>query len=512
MQQNIFDIETVGYDGLGSYYDFHINNTFYLLAPPYYNTFYTIYLRQSLQVFDGWDAKWHSARAGLVPERMAQSIARGLNNTLFAHGIDFIAKENDYDFAVKWAKKSKLYNALKKAHLFAMAGGTSLLKLNRRNNELYASAHRIDTFYPEFTSDGNLLSVKIYFDLIQNMNAGSLEPDQYGICEERYYNEQGKAVAKCSVYKVDGNLQTATLSRPLTADSHGIDWQRLPTDIKRYILNNYPSVIIGKEQYLPFGHSLGCYVLRFTETIPQIPNSFFGQPIGDILRTENYQFDQIKYFEKNEVDLARARALIPEEMWNKDDPDYSNRALNERFYQKVSSVGDDKDKIVQIQFALRGNDIKTEKENIYKDCSAKLNVSASTIASFLSEGSGARTATEITNERTKTDTWIGSQIRLISPPIDDMLSDVMNYYNHFFSDISIIFKCEDQVPALERAKTYSDIFTVGNISPELFVRTVHKNLTEEQQKKEIAYLQEQLKLKQAQAKAYQVQSGATETL
>ena len=510
--QNIIDVDTVGCDGLGSFYDFHINNTFYLLAPPYYNTFYTMYLRRCLQVFDGWDARWHSAQAGLVPERLVQCIARGLNNMLFAHGIDFVTKENDYDFAKKWSKSAKLYNAIKKAQLFAIAGGTSLLKLNRCGKDLYPSAHRIDTFYPEFSSDGNLLSVKIYFDLIQNMNAGSLEPEQYGICEERYYNKLGQSCCKCSVYKVDGNLQNATLSRPQTADSNGISWERLNPTIKRYIINNYPSVVIGKEQLLPFGHSLGCYILRFTETIPQIPNSFFGQPIGDILRTESYQFDQMKYFEKNEVDLARARALLPEEMWNKDDPDYGNRALSERFYQKVSALGSDADKITQIQFQLRGNDIRTQKENIYRDCSAKLNVSASTIASFLSEGAGARTATEITNEKTKTDTWIGAQIRLISPAIDDMMCDVMNYYNHFFSDISIVFKCEDQVPALEKAKTYSDIYTVGNMSPELFVKTVYKNLTEEQQKKEIEFLKEKEKLKTAQVKAYQVQSGATENL
>ena len=32
--QNVIDVDTVGYaDGLGNFYDFHINNTFYLLAP-----------------------------------------------------------------------------------------------------------------------------------------------------------------------------------------------------------------------------------------------------------------------------------------------------------------------------------------------------------------------------------------------------------------------------------------------------------------------------------------------
>lgn len=496
--QNVFDIDTVGYnDGLGNYHDFHINNTFYLLAPSYYNTFYTIYLRKCLQIFDGWDAHWHSLASGLVPERLVQSIAKGLTNILFAHGIDFVtASDGDYGYITKWAKETHLYNAIKKGHLFAEAGGTALLKLNRAGQNVYPSAHRIDTFYPEIASDGSILSVKIYFDLVQNMNAGGLEAEQYGICEERYYNENGQACVKCSVYRVEGNLQNATLSRPQTADAKSVDWERLKPDIKRYISTNYPSILIGKEQLLPFGRSLGGYLVKFTETIPQIPNSAFGQPIGDILRTESYQFDQMKYFEKNEVDLARARALIPEEMWNKDDPDYDKRALNERFYQKVSTLGDDKDKITQIQFELRGQDMRTVKENIYRDCSAKLNVSASTIASFLSEGAGARTATEITNEKTKTDTWIGSQIRLISPPINEMLNDVMNYYNHFFSNTEIVFKCEDQVPLLERAKTYSDIFAMGNMSPELYVKTVYKQLSEQQQKKEIAYLEKQIAKKE----------------
>lgn len=58
----------------------------------------------------------------------------------------------------------------------------------------------------------------------------------------------------------------------------------------------------------------------------------------------------MKYFEKNEVDLARARALIPEEMWNKDDPAYGERALSERFYQRVASMNGDNDKIEKYSF------------------------------------------------------------------------------------------------------------------------------------------------------------------
>ena len=118
------------------------------------------------------------------------------------------------------------------------------------------------------------------------------------------------------------------------------------------------ALLLTKNNIYRFPKSLGCFLQKFTDDIPQIPNSQFGQPIGDILFTENFQFDQMKYFEKNEVDLARARALIPDEMWNRDDPNYSGRALNERFYQKISSVNGDGDKVTPIQFNLRGTDIK----------------------------------------------------------------------------------------------------------------------------------------------------------
>ena len=118
MSQQVIDIDTVGYSNeLGGFFVFYVNNTFYLLAPSYYQAFYSIYLNRCLACYDGWVRGFHNINSGLVPQRMLQSIATGLNNMLFAHGIDFSGGENDYAFAVKWAKESKFYKAIKKAHL-----------------------------------------------------------------------------------------------------------------------------------------------------------------------------------------------------------------------------------------------------------------------------------------------------------------------------------------------------------------------------------------------------------
>lgn len=498
MSQQVFDIDTVGFgDSLGQFFDFYVNNTFYLLAPEYYYAFYSIYLNRCLSSYDGWVNGWHNRASGLVPQRMLQSVARGLNNMLFAHGIDVSGDKGDYDFATKWAKKAKLYKALKKAHLFAIAGGTALLKLNRSDHELYPTAHRIDTFFADVDASGKVVSVRTYFDAIHNTNPSGAQ-QHYGICEERYFNIEGKPCVRAVVYCASGNLQTEVQTRPRNL-AERVKWENLPKNVKNYIRDHYPSIVLDREQYLPFPHSLGCFLIKFTDDIPQIPNTPFGQPIGDILFTENFQYDQMKYFEKNEVDLARARALIPEEMWNKDDPAYGERALNERFYQRVASMNGDNDKIEKIQFLLRGNDIRTQKENIYKDIAFKLNVSASSVASFLSEGAGARTATEIVSERTKSDTWIDGQINLNKPEIDDMLAEVMRFYNH--EPVGIILKSENQSPFLETVKVLGDQLTVGNITPALYVRKVYKDLSLEQQNEEIRALEEQKQLRTQQQSA-----------
>lgn len=482
-------IDTVGYsdEELGHFYDFYVNNVFYLLAPPYYFPFYSIYLNKALAAYDGWIGGFHNKKEGIVPQRMLQSVARGLNNMLFAHGIDFESENaEDYEFAIKWAKQSKFYKAIKKAHLFAIAGGTSLLKLNRADKELYATAHRIDTFFADIDAQGNIVSVRTYFDAIHNTNPSGNGSEHYGICEERYYNSEGKACIRAAVYKGSANLQTEVQARPVQI--HRMKWENLPKDVKDYIKKNYPSIILDQEQYLPFAHNLGCRLLRFTEDIPQIPNTQFGQPIGDILYNENRAFDQMKLFERIEVKLAKARAAVPEEYWNKDDPNYGDHAIDETFYEKVNGMSSDTDKITFMQPQLRANDIKTQKETIYKDIAFKLNISASSVASFLSEGAGARTATEIVSERTKSDTWIDSQINLNKPEIDEIMRLVMLYYNH--NPIGIVFKAEDQSPPLETVKAYGDQFSAGNMSPEMFVKKVYKNLSESEKAREIQFLKE----------------------
>jgi hypothetical protein len=503
MSQITIDYDTVGLKSgmLGNIFDYHVANPFYLFAPSYYQHFYASYLMPSLALYNGSITGVWDKTIGFTSQKLLPSIMRGLSNVLFANGIDFSSgNEKTYTAMKEWSKKAKFLKCLKKAYINSGAGGTSLLKLNRNSNkELFVTQHRIDTFFIDVDSNDKITAAKIYIDSITNTvkrDDGSSAKGNihYGIVEERYFNDYGQPCVRASVYRGSANMQTETLARPQFISNKKVNWEELPSNVRKYIKDNYPTMIIGKEEYLPFKDSLGLMKWCFTSDLPQVAGSPFGQPIGDILQTESLQYDQMKYFERNDVDIARARVLVPEDYINKDDPiNEQTSTLSERFYQKVNAVNNDNDKITPIQFQLRANEIKTEKENIYKDIALKLQLSASTVASFLNEGAGARTATEIISERTKTDTWIKSQIALIRDDLNEFIGYIARYYN-LEDDIEIVFKCEDQSPQLDKMKAYSDVFGAGHITPELYVKQVFANLSQAEQEREITYLTNMLEL------------------
>ena len=483
-----------------NFIQFNMNNNFYTLAPEYYYTFYATYLAKSLSLYDGYVEYIHSASRGVIPQKMLQSVSKGLNQVLFSNGMDFSCdNDNDYEFITKWAKKhrSSFFRAVMKARLFAFAGGTSLLKLDRIGGDLTCSAYRLDYFFVNTDPEGNIQEVKIYKDVIDDMMDSDTKA-HYGLCERRYFNENHEPCVQMAVYMSTGILQTSISERK--QNPKNVKWTSLPPKIKQYIKKTYPAVMLDEEQHLPFKDHLGCVLIKNTECIPQASSLPFGQPIADILATESIEYDQLKFFEKEEIHLARARALIPEEFWNKDDPANSEDTLDDRFYQQMNT-----EQITPIQFDLRSEKIKTMRETLLKDIAFKLNVSASTVASFLDDGSGAMTATQIISEKTKTDTWVRSQIALISPEINEILRLVCNYYGK--GPCEIILKAEGQSPFLEKLKTFSDVYSAGNISPENFVNNVYANLSQADRQKEIDYLQQtrndQREMQQATTNAWQ---------
>lgn len=482
----MYEIEANSNQQIGATYTYRRSNPFYLLAPSYYMPFYTQFLRPLLMRYDGYVPEWHNFKRGIYPEKLAQTVNSGLWGLIFAHGIDFTGKGTlDTDFARKWATEVDLFKTLLTSCEQSGAGGTSLLAINRNGRKLSIATYRIDQYYADFNASGEVTRARIFFDLCTDTVRN--EKHHYGICEERYFNSDGVPCVKSAVYIAGGNDQTAVASRPRSADE-GIPWENLPYKVKKFINTNYKGLRIGLEHYLPFADSLGLFPLKYTANLPSIPGSPFGRPITDIIGTECFEWDQIKGFGKNETEVAKEKVLMPEEMINKDDPDNPSQFYDSSLFQKVDSNSIDDNKPTVLSFPFRTSEIKVREEEILRSVAFKLNVSASTIASFLSEGAHETTAAAILSEKTKTDAWISTQIGLIAPVINRLLNKVMRYYDH--NPVSIVFKSQAQSPTLETAKIYMDMYSQGGLSPRLFIKKVFPELSEEEQATEIARLEE----------------------
>lgn len=481
---------------------FSVNNPFYLFAPTYYKTYYSTYLNTCLKYYDGNFNVRFSDKAVYTNNLCLQSIVRGLKNKQFANGIDFTGDDEPRNYMVDWAKKTKLLKTLKRFYEYSFAGGTGLLMINRgKGNRLYFSAHRIDNFFVDVTPSGQIEKVQIFQDVIHDTTQESEDTrNHYMIMIERYFNKENKAVEVLNVYRGTGNIQTEGQSK-FEANLSPLSWTAIPQNIRAIIKKEYPLVIMGQENYLPFNGDLGCALYSWTDGNPRIPNSVLGQPIADTLQNESVQYDQLKYFEKVEVKLARARANVSSEYVNQDDPE-QDTTLDPEFYTVVET-GMENGGITPIQFAMRADQIKTQKENIMRDMAFKLNVSASTIASFLSEGNGSKTATEVINERTTTDSFFKDQKRAFEEATQHLVDLVRFYYGKGIGECNLEIKCESQEPFLDKFKIEGQGVTQRIISPERFVKDVLGHLSQTEQRQEVAYIKNALAIQDNMAQMQQ---------
>lgn len=478
----------------GTYINYSINNPFYLYCQDYYRDYYCRYLAPCLQIADG-SLCYKINKTTYSNQMYISTIGNGLVKKLFANGIDFSTDTISKRKMLKWAKQTHLLKELEKGWKYAFVGGTSLIKLNRSDTKkLYVSTHRIDTFYVDVLPSGEIVRATIYQDLIhatsRKNEKGQDTTSHYMLVEERKYNEQGKAVVKNSIFKGTATIISNNLERPQIDNVKEMGWTELPKDIRQIVKDRYPSVIIGKEISLPFCNDLGVRLWSWTTDNPRVPDLPFGQPAGDLLQSESRQYDQLKAFEEWEVKMAKAKAVLPTEYINQDDPMFQNNGMEDNFFTKIE-MGGDNAQISNIQFNLRANEIRCQKENIIRDTSLKLNVSCSTIASFLNEGAGAKTATEIVNEKTTTDTFIKDQINLVRDDLNDLMNIVSRYLG-CTAEVELIFRYENQNSHIDTLKIYSDAFNGGIVSPTRFVNDVFGYLSQEEKDREIEFMQAEL--------------------
>lgn len=461
----------------------------YMLASPRYYQFYASYVRPRILMYKGWIQGFHNIEYGVLPSLFLQKIGHGIINTLFSKPIVLNTEDTETGtiIASKQFKKAKLSQSIKEAYSFALSGGAGLIKINKDGeNVLRFETVPMDRFFIETDAYGDIERVKCFVSTYHDtINA----TQEYYLCEERFfkYSTAGKRfpMVHYTFYKTSANIAHEATPSP----SDAISWTEIPFDVRKMIERDYGDILIdagdseflaqrlinarsdgergsiyAKCKLLPFVDDLGVRLVKFTNSIPAFPKLPFGQPLADLLMNESYAYDQLKFFERLEVYTARSRVMVDEGQTNPNDPDSRKKALDPMVFTYYdNTLGESKDgKPLVIQPLLRAEEIKTQKQNILNDTAFALNLSSSTIAAWLSDGTTQKTATEIEYERTKTDSFINDKIEIIREPLQELVDLYFHFYGVTTPELNIM--PESQLARSDNIKLYSELYDKGQVT------------------------------------------------
>ena len=461
------------------------NDNTYMLAAPRYYQFYASYIRPRTAFYRGWIEGFHNSEIGLFPTLFLQKIGAGIISTLF--GKPFVLNSKDpktNEVTNKQYKKSNFYSAVLEAYGYALDGGTGLLKWNKDDtNQLRAEALPMDKFFVSADSYGDIVAVKSFLATYHNTIKSN---EEYYLCEERFFRYATVGNVKTRfpmvhylVYKTSSNSNNENTPTP----SEAIKWSDIPYEVREMLKRDYgTSVMIDladggklekfdKCQLLPFNDDLGCRLIKFTRNIPAYPKMPFGQPLADLLLNESYQYDQLKFFEKIEVYTSRGRVMVEKSMINPNDPESRKHVLDPLVFTEYDGVpGESNNKPETVQPELRADGINRQKQNILNDAAFALNLSATTIASWLSDGQTQKTATEIEFERSKTGAFIDDKNSIIHDPLQEMIDLFYHYYETSAPELVIV--SENQTVRSEAIRQYSELFDKGQVTAEMLAKEI----------------------------------------
>ena len=422
-------------------YTFINNSQFYALVPAPYVDFYRRFVRQWLYWYDGYVPYFHTQTNGIMSTRLAKSIANKLASQVNGGQMMLDEKEptdnrSGLKFIEKWADKVNLSNNIDTNIEFAFAGGTSLMKLNYDGKDLWYEPMRMDNFFVDVDWQGNVVDytgfIHSYTKTVKDKETNHL----YYLLEKRYYkrvyvNDQWVLVPYVK-YIVKRATQNLTTARSFDIkDLQDVDWNSLPKNIKQSIKKEYGVITIDKEQKMPI-QDLGCYLMKATNHISNIPQLQFGESIFSTILSHLMSYDYaFSAFNTNQY-LGRSRVMLPKPMQKPADAngprtENFNEGFDSFLYTKVLGMDPKSQQPVPLQFDLRAKDWQTNRDTILQTMATNLGVNHTTLASYLSTG-GEKTAREISVEEGDTALFVQNKREIIKHPINKMLDTVAKFY------------------------------------------------------------------------------------
>lgn len=437
----------------------YINNTgFYALANPVYYSYYQRWARRYAWWYDRFVPDFHNAQQGYFSTGLAHCIVDGIANLIVGKKVllSNVGYEKDKALAnatlktaYKWADEAQLTSKVRMWTKYGGAIGTSLLKANVKKSEIWLEPLRFDDFFFETGFDGELQDVVCLIKSYTDTKPRSVQwadscggddekmylQNKFYLVEHRYFKEMEELVngelvthkvpfAKYQVHKYNGNItnqQSWNFSLVETMDKDS-----LPREILKQIGRDYGAVKLGEEIRLPFFEHLGCELLQYNDGDGSLSQQPFGESILTNIISDLMNFDLAFSYAVRDMYQGKGIVFVPKELQTVASGTSSYQGLEDSMLTKVTSI-DGKLPVENVQFQLRVQEWREKKADILETIATKLQISPTSLASFLSDNT-ARTAKEVSTESSATDNYIEIQRGCIEPKLNRLLKVIGMFY------------------------------------------------------------------------------------
>lgn len=434
------------------------NASFYSMLPAPYMMFYQNWVRQWLYWYDGYVPYVHGGSMGLLSTNIGTTIVNRCADQVVGGNIMFsnkrkprlvektedgktVGKALDFISDV-WMDRVDGKTILKRCVKDALGGGFSLLKLNKRDGELWLDELRADRFYIDKVGKDirRVVCVLSFFENAADRDNGQ----RYVLIEERRYESVGMFGEEIPVVEYKMYSTSVAIQYFTGLQDNCTRWEELPKDVRKAFKETYGSAaMLNKPQALNGFKTLGVYLMLASDGVSSVPQIGLGESILANITTYMYEYDFYNTCFNTDMYLARGRVIVPKAMQGprargpQGDVYPSNQptGLDSFIYTQYEALNNEGNKPEPIQFALRSAEWREARNILVESMATGIGLSVSTLASYISDGSN-RTAREVSAEESATTLFVENMRRRVEVPINEMLADVLRFYG-YVDDVEI---------------------------------------------------------------------------
>lgn len=429
-----------------------------------YREYMVRWVENYLWWYDGWVPYFHNADQGIFSTKLAASLVNGTAKKVIGGKVYFKTKNKETPakdengkyiinkalafISSEWADAVNFPREMKKAIMFAAAAGTSLLKLDKQGGIFVPKALRFDSFYPVVGFNGQIIDLTCFirdFTNLYNGKNGKQSFQSYYVVEHRYFGDykdaDGKVLKNIPLVEYEIRYSTGNVVSALdyaVNSAQKVNLQDIKEGLRRRICKAFDGISLNKPIPLPFKDCLGAELVNWTDCVSAIPELPFGDSLLVNIMPYLQSYDYYWSAFNTDMYIGRGRVLLPKPMQGPKASSQNSGWDSMLFtsYDTAAGGQDIKKEPTPIQFDLRSSSWKEIRDMIVQNIAMHTGMNLSTIASFLNDSKGTKTAREISTEESETSLFVEDKRGILEKPINRILK-LVTLANGFQDDVVI---------------------------------------------------------------------------